>query len=271
MISASHGSPTFTIITCHFGSFEWIENLTSRVLQFSGPDDVPPILVADQSRVAGSAARLSSVAGVRRVLAYEVDEAQVAVLGHDHPRTLDQLCREPVSTSHLIVMDSDTCPTDARWLDEIRSELADVDCIVAADRSKVGLSHPCFMVIPTASAADCHFSEGVLEVALDTGRLIGLRLAQKGLRVRVLPSQRAFGGLRGDMYLSRTIYHHGSGSFSSSSDQRLLSQVNSWEDEFFKRRVLSGRWSMPWVSRWRVVARRRIRRVWRLAVRRRVR
>lgn len=235
----------------------WIEQLTAAVSRYTNERDVPAIVVVDQSRSPSAAAHLARLPRVTRVVSYEPDQAQFAALGHDHPSSLDRVCREEHSTSHVIVMDSDAIPVRADWLDRVQAVLAEADCCGAADRAKYGLTHPCLAVMPVSTARASNFSEGVVEVGLDTGRLVALRWAQAGLRVHILRGTRAFAGLKGELFLDGSLYHHGSGSFGGSDDVRLLARFDAWEDGFFRARAMSGQFDLRATTRRTIAAGRR--------------
>jgi hypothetical protein len=81
------------------------------------------------------------------------------------------------------------------------------------------------MVLPAAVVKAVNFSEGVLTVGIDTGRLVGHQLASRGHNVVIdQPSSTSWG--RGNLYMNETMYHHGSGS---------LAQLESTGDGLLRR------------------------------------
>jgi len=253
-------SPTFTVVVCHFGGMFWIEQLTRRVAATVSEEVVPEILVVDQDRSPASTSALSVLPRVKRVVTYPRNERHFAVLGHDHPHVLNAAVREPFATTHVLIMDSDAMPVTAEWADVLRRELADTDCLLAADRSKWGLSHPCLMAIPVAACDFTDFAEGVDEVGIDTGRLVALQLVRKGWKVKLLSPSRGFSGRRGDVFLDGGIYHHGNGSFGSSSDERLIRQTDSRDDRYFRSLIEADCFTLGPFRRHVVIARRGARR-----------
>jgi hypothetical protein len=236
---------SYTVVTCHFGDPFWITHSLSQLDRCSD-GRVASIVVVDQTR--SSAAFLTRLPRVSRVLAFPVDQGEVDFLGHDHAASLNRALRSiEFSTSHVLVMDSDCFPIDASWLDRLG------DVTVAGDPQKLGLSHPCLMAFPRefAGAIDC--AEGLREVFIDTGRLVALQLARAGAAVAFTRPRRAFRGLRGDFYLDGAVYHHGSASFISSGDDRLRRQVSAEAEEFYRRLVVQGRHDL---TAWQYVCRR---------------
>jgi hypothetical protein len=146
-------------------------------------------------------------------------------------------------TSHVIILDSDCFPISSDWLDRL-PEVA-----VAADPSKSGLTHPCFMVLPVSYLPLLSFSEGVDELGIDTGRLVGLQMSKGGLGFSVLPATKAFSGVKGFFYNSNTIFHFGSGSFSHSTDPRLIRQVSSQLNGYFKKKVSRGVYKLTFAEK----------------------
>jgi len=230
---------TYTLVTCHYGDLFWVEHMLSQVAKFS-THEIVEIIIVDQSR--SSQLELSELPGVTRVLTFEPNAEETESLGHDHPSSLNRALSEATfSTSHVLVMDSDCFPTGPQWLDVIsQGGLA----TVAQDPMKWGLSHPCFMRFPSEIAAELDFAEGVLEVGIDTGRLVGLQLARLGLGPNYLRPTPSFNGLKGDQYAGGVIYHHGSASFGSADDARLLAQFDRRNDQMFRRKILESKFQL---------------------------
>ena len=108
---------------------------------------------------------------------------------------------------------------------------------LAQDPDKLGLSHPCFMVIPVEALNGLSFSFGVVELGADTGRFISMQLLQNGHIPKIHKPMKSFNGIRGDLYSNGKIFHFGSGSFAFSKDSRLTNQIFSRVDKFFINRV----------------------------------
>jgi hypothetical protein len=169
---------------------------------------------------------------VREVISFPENESQVAILGHDHPSSIDEAIKSvKFETTHVIILDSDCFPISRSWLDELPEAAA------AADPEKTGLTHPCFMVLPVPYLKHLSFSEGVAELGIDTGRLVGLQMSKQGLDFSILKAIKAFSGIKGTLYNSGTVFHFGSGSFANSSDPRLLRQVAGRINRFFNRKI----------------------------------
>lgn len=223
---------SYTVVTCHYGDPFWIEHMTTQVDSFSD-DRVREVVVVDQDR--GSRGSLGDLARVSRVVTFPVDEEEVRLLGHDHPASLNRVFRESsFQTTHVIILDSDCFPTRAGWLDQL------ADVTLARDPAKHGLSHPCLMVLPVEACVEIDFAEGLLDVGMDTGRLVGLQLARAGYEVTFSDPISAFRGRRGTFYLGGLVYHHGSASFVSSDDGRLRDVVNPGAEERYRRKIEAG-------------------------------
>ena len=191
----------------------------------------------DQSR--NSAGLLSELPRVREVLKFPVDQRQVALLGHDHPAALNRaLAAGDIQTTHVIVLDSDCFPVSDRWLNAVD------DITMASEPAYWSLSHPCFMVFPVAAAKHLDFAEGIAEVGIDTGRLCAMQLVKAGYAVSLSHPRAAFGGYRGHFYLNNAVYHHGSATFVSASDERLTRQVSTHVERRFRNAVASGRFEL---------------------------
>lgn len=230
---------TFTVVVCHFGDPFWIAELARRIDTTTDAAAVPELLVVDQTRDARTAEALARLPRVRRVVSYEPHLRQVELMGHDHPAALDRACREPFTTSHVLVLDSDCLPVADDWLARLEARLATADCVLAGDWMW-GLSHPCLMAMPAALAAQVEFAAGVDPLQIDTGRLVGHQLSLLGHRVDIDPPTAAFRSRRGQLYLSGTVLHVGSASFAGSNDQRLLRQVDPVSDRVVRRAIENG-------------------------------
>lgn len=179
------------------------------------------------------------------VISFPKDEEEIARVGHDHATTLNRCMRLEYATSHVILLDSDCFPIEPDWLDRIGSRLkAGYDAIVASESSSDGLSHPCFMVLPTAALRRLDFAEGFIEEGIDTGRRVGSQLQRLGYGVHWEGTTKAFSRRRGFFYLGRSLYHHSNASFVSSPQKKLQSQVNLRVEEFFRRKVARGEFSL---------------------------
>jgi hypothetical protein len=223
---------TYTVVTSHFGDTFWIRHSLTQLDRLSD-DRVERVVVIDQSR--RQREELAALPRVADVVTFDPDERQIHTLGHDHPASLNRaLATVDFVTSHVLILDSDCFPMDPSWLDELG------DATVAMDPAKWGLSHPCLMSFPSAIAKRLDFAEGLEEVGLDTGRLVGLQLRRLGVAVQFSQPEAAFRGHRGYFYLGRKAYHHGSGSFGHSTDARLLRQVDRRTEAFFQGKVARG-------------------------------
>ena len=231
---------TFTVVSCHFGDPFWITRLASELKRLT-PDELDVRLrVVDQDRGPTDSALVASLPGYPSVTQYPRARDEFELLGHDHPSSLNRALRESFSTSHVVVIDSDCSPSTSDWIAKVNAVLDGSDAIVAADHRLHGTSHPCFMVLPSEVCHRLDFAEGLREVGLDTGRLIGLQLTRLGLRVHFAHRTRAFGGFRGETYLDGRIYHHGHGSFRSSAHPQHQAIVAHDPDRFFRRKLIEG-------------------------------
>jgi hypothetical protein len=232
-----HERHSFTLISAHFGDLFWIEQMAAHVASMSRPGSIEAIRIVDQDRSTEIARRLAALPGHPEVLSFPKDDAQIAVLSHDHPAALNRCMQLDYATSHVIVLDSDCFPISVDWIDRIDRLLADHDAIVARDSSKHGLSHPCFMVLPVTLLRKLDFGDGVLGAGFDTGRLIGLQLCRLGCRLGWDTRTQAFHGWRGQYYLNGALYHHTKASFVSSNQRNLHSQVNARVERFFRNKI----------------------------------
>lgn len=204
----------FSLVTAHFGSDFWIRQLVGRVNEYSA-GMIAEIIVIDQNR-GGPKVSLQSQIPLR-ILRFPKNDQEFTVLGHDHPSAIQRaLLTVPFRGENIIVLDSDCLPLSSEWA----TQLSNVQLpFLAGDPAKWGLTHPCLMVLPAAVLKAVNFSEGVLTVGIDTGRLVGHQLASKGHNVVIdQPLSTSWG--RGNLYMQETIYHHGSGSLAHFQSNR---------------------------------------------------
>lgn len=240
---------TFTVVSAHFGDLFWITQLAESVERFSSESVVPEIVLINQDRTFATYTRLMELPRVKSVLELPIDHGQIALLGHDHPAALNHAIKYNFATTHVIVMDSDCFPLSDDWLIRVDALLSSHTAIVARDTTKWGLSHPCFMVFPVSECGQIDFAEGLLEVGMDTGRLVGLQLVKAGVDVYFDRCQRAFRGRRGFFYLDGCVYHHESASFISSEKDVLRGQVYEYIERFFLKKVAVRNFSLTKVDR----------------------
>ncbi len=234
---------TYTVVSCHFGDLDWITHTVKQIDKYSD-HRIERIILVDQSRVSES--KLKQLPRVSDVISFPPDMSMVEILGHDHPSSLNRALREvEFNTSHVIVLDSDSFPIDSSWLDCL------TPVTVASDPHYGSLTHPCLISIPVGAVLEVDFTEGIREIGIDTGRLVGLQLAKIGLRVDFSHPTPAFRGHRGHFYLNGTFYHHGSGSFVYSDDERISRQVTWGREKFFREQVMQGKFDFTkrkWIS-----------------------
>lgn len=234
-------SRTYTVISCHYGDLFWIRHMLGQLEKHSR-GLIKEIVLVDQSRSMHD--ELASLPGVTRVLEFEPDADQMAVEGHDHPASLDRaLAATQFATSHVIVMDSDAFPVRDGWLDYVD------DISLALVPGSTSSTHPCLMIFPSRCASLVSFSEGFLERATrkgapDTGRRVGVQLAQSGEDVTLLKAEPAFNGYRGSFYLHGAYYHHGHGSFLAGDHDQYKGFVSEASEMLYRRRVLQGRFTL---------------------------
>lgn len=219
--------PTFTVVVAHFGDPFWINQLLDRLCRQSQKELITKIVVIDQDRTSEYIKLLiPEDAPPVEVVSFPIDREAVEQFGHDHGPSLNRALRSNVTSSHCIVVDSDIVLMNCSALNNIVSLLSTSECVMAREPRMWGLSHPCFMVFPSDLVTKLDFTQGQTETGIDTGRLVALQVAQLGRKLVLLPQVRAFNGTRGYLFLDSSVLHFGSGSFASSTDARLLKQVD---------------------------------------------
>lgn len=234
---------TYTVVSCHFGDLFWITHLADSLQKF-GDDRINDFVIVDQSRE--KQPELSVIPGVTKVLAFDPDEDQIAIGGHDHPASLDRVLRYwQFRSSHVIIFDSDAFPISPRWL----ADLPDV-ILAEAPGTSGELSHPCFMVFPVEAIQRVSFSEGFLDrhdketrLRFDTGRMVARQLRESGYEVVMSPAIAGYQGLRGHMYAQGTVYHHGHASHTA-APQHLQVFTSTKTEELWKRKIARGEWTL---------------------------
>ena len=234
------------LLTAHYGDPFWIRLLTTRARRAFPNLAYEDIYVIDQDRTASSAERLRSLLGPVNIMRYPRSDPHFEMTGHDHAHVLNLAVRE-IDADVLMIFDSDAHPVDTRTAGLIEGLLDTNDAILAAYATAGPFSHPSFMVFGHAvDRSDLLFDAQQIERGVDTGRLIYTQICDAGLRATLLRPSPAFGGLWGSLYLERSVYHHGSGSFGSNRDPRFVRQVTTWrrEERFVRRRVAEGRYTL---------------------------
>lgn len=234
-------TPSYTVVTCHYGDLFWVEHMLGQVLAHSG-GAVKSAVIVDQSRT--SEVRLRDLPLVGEVLTFDPDLEQIAVEGHDHPSALDRALQQGTfTTSHIIVMDTDAFPVDSHWIEKLDN------ISLALVPGSTSQTHPCLMVFPTDLRHQVSFSEDYLQRAgrkgaPDTGRRVGKQLLALGENPTFLPHTPAFNGYRGSFYLDGSYYHHGHGSFVSGDHDQYKGFVSLASEKLYRRRVVQHRFSL---------------------------
>lgn len=194
----------FLALICHFGDSLYV-NLAIQSISFLHPET--QIIVLDNS---GNFVTDSSIVS---------DSAHVEVLqtggqtrgaaSEQHASALNWALKNLEQNSDfIIVMDSDLICTKPSQLKTILKDLIfGFDAIVALEAGSRSLSHPCFMVFRTSLSQKLDFALGMGEFGFDTGRLIGLQLAQLGERVKKLVAVSTKLTPHGDYYPEAGVVH----------------------------------------------------------------
>jgi hypothetical protein len=216
------------ILTAHFGDFEWTSHLIRKLKQTTDFTKYKlTITIVDQDRSVESKLRLKSL-GDLNVVQVKQNQDFFNATGHDHPWALDKTWND-LDGDTIILFDCDAHPMRAGWLEWTLKLIETHGAVLAEDHLREGKSHPCFMAMNrSAAGAGISFSEGVLKNKEDTGRRVFEQLRNKGFEPVMLRPERRFCKIAGIVY-NDWIYHHGSGTFHTSEDSRLIKQVNRYE------------------------------------------
>lgn len=230
---------TITILTAHFGDFDWTECLLKKIRDSIDPQKYSlQLLVINQDRTRASREHLAGL-GHPTILEYRRNEVYFSAMGHDHPWVLDCALKK-VHGDVLVIFDCDAHPVKEEWVEWVIKKLEDSDAVLAEDHCRPGLSHPCFMAFTRdAYQTGLSFCKGVLEDEEDTGRQIKQQLENAGMKCSMLPPVHLFCGASGILY-EQMIYHHGSGTFHASEDSALLGQVRDMSTKIKKLVLESG-------------------------------
>ncbi|MGO8764080.1 MAG: hypothetical protein ACLQSR_02970 [Limisphaerales bacterium] len=223
-----------TFVTTSFHDQSWIKLQLRQIRKTTPEEAINSILIIDQDRTIVSRNRLARLDKKSKVFQYERNEACFKVAGHDHPAVLNQIIKQ-VSSEFCCIFDSDAHPMSKNWFKSCENLLSQYDCILAQDPLYPWVCHPCFMVLRKSHLSHIDFGELFLDAKFDTGRLVANQLQKVGVRVFLIPFEKAFNGKWGDVYLG-SIYHHGNGSFAG-GDERLKWQV-SLENKSFRDLVI---------------------------------
>lgn len=211
-------SPSLTVISAHFGDQSWINYSLKTVFQDS--ELISHALISDQQKIRSDASDsypalnldMNSDVKISNISVIPVDTHRTNHASLHHGQSLNFLINSEIETSHVLILDSDCFPLDNTWEKQFISDLKDFDVIVAGDPYGNFLSHPCFMILPVGILSRLNFLEYTETHWIDTGRLIGLRCLDMGLKVRVLfpqPGPINFGHI----YKPYNFFHVGSSSF----------------------------------------------------------
>jgi len=234
------------LLTTHFGKLDWVALLLRRMRAIFPELADERIFVIDQDRTETSEARIFERLGPVQVLRFPKSAAHVHATGHDHANALNLGIRA-IESDYLVVFDSDAHPVSGSARPLLAELIARNDAVLAAADADGERTHPCFMLFgPAVDREQIHFDASLFDEFVDTGRLIYGQVRAMGLEAELLRPTPAFDGHWGTLYLDGEIYHHGSGSFASSSDRSLRAQAALFrhEQHFVRRRVFAGRYEL---------------------------
>lgn len=214
----------FTLYVAHFGNTMWT---IPTVNKFSKDSRIKEIVISDQIPPGKQIHHALSVEmfnsrniKIIKTYPHEIDHRSL-----HHVHSIRQSIKmHQIVTSHLIISDSDCFPLDdtSSLIDQLIVKLESYDGIFALVSDQPDLNfvtHPCFMVVPSQIFYELDFGEFMVENWIDTGRLIGLRFIEKGLKPLFLTPRVGYGGRIGTLYFNDSIFHVGSGSAASSPHQ----------------------------------------------------
>jgi len=239
------------LLTTHFGDIAWVELLVARMRAVFPELPDGQIWVIDQDRTSTSGQLLRDRLGDVNVLGFPLSPEHVRTTGHDHANVLNQAVRS-IDAGYLLIFDSDAHPVSAAVRPFLARLIEEYDAVLAALDRAGERTHPCFLLLgPAVDRGRLYFDEHLFDAYVDTGRLIYSQIGAMGLRSALLRPTPAFEGLWGTTYADGMIYHHGSGSFASSSDTSLRAQAAAFrrEHRFFRRLVFAGRYELSPVDR----------------------
>jgi hypothetical protein len=221
----------FTFLITHFGDEKWLNTSIAQIHRNVTSDC--RIVIINQNRDSMSVlSNTESMSILQFPRTYQFPSL-------DHATSLNLAIRTiEFESEYVVVLDNDLFIMDESWDEKIQILLKDFDSILACDPSKVNLSHPCFLVIPTKFIRRLDFAEGLgiskEEMLFDTGRLIYRQLESLGNPI-LINATPAFAGFFGDCYLDYCVVHVGSVS---------LRQLNGNSMSFLEN--LKSRISIEW-------------------------
>jgi hypothetical protein len=233
-------SLSLTVISAHFGDQSWINYSLKTLCQNS--ELISHAFISDQKQIRRDAwdsyPALNLDADLETkfttISVISVDPHQINHSSLHHGQTLNSLINLKIETSHVLILDSDCFPLDNKWESQLISDLKDFDVIVAGDPQGNLLSHPCFMILPVNVLSQLDFIEYTETHWIDTGRLIGIRCLDMGLKVKVLSPER--GPINfGHIYKPYNFFHVGSSSFRWRPEaHQIAKSINDLKYDFMR-------------------------------------
>jgi len=193
----------FTAVLSHYGDPFWVKEAITKG-NLIHERSVKKIVVIDQNR-----GDLNLQDFVSRNKKIESVEFPINGSGNaDHASSLNSIFMQfSFSTTHVLIMDSDLLAQGDQWLVLLEEILTRKDACLALDPASDYLTHPCFMVIPSAVCKSLNFEEGMKSLRVDTGRTIGIQLNNLGVSIELLRPKKSYGGKMGFSYLQSSLYH----------------------------------------------------------------
>jgi hypothetical protein len=194
---------TFSVVVAHYGDSFWVK----KALISAGFFDlnlVKSVFIIDNNH------------GDKELLVWSSRYPKLTILEYPpggsgnahHAHALNSFFGEQLlTTSHVIIIDSDLIANDITWMDELLQILESSEACLALDPISDYLTHPCFMVIPTRVSRNLDFMEGMIRLKIDTGRTLGLQLIKLGIDPYLLKPKHGYGGKMGFTYLNEKLYH----------------------------------------------------------------
>lgn len=198
---------SFSVLITHFGDSFWVKNAI-RSLNLTKSEF--KIFVLDNQ------GDFPEIEGLQVIPTYSMVDGQDS---QHHAYALDwALNNLDFITDYILILDSDVMGLGNADLSfTLKRILKSFGAIVALREGSRFLSHPCFLLFPSNLSKEINISEGMREFGFDTGTLIGLQLARKGLSILRVSAEKSPKSPVGYLYKDIECFHLTSSSLSYTS------------------------------------------------------
>lgn len=210
----------FTVVSCHFGSNFWIQNLIQGLTKSDGIYEIVVGHHFDQADLDQGRTEPLNIKDLNHVKIWEKkSKERPQHPSISHATLLNEIISNfDFKTEFVVILDSDVCVLNTNWLINLKHKMKGFDVLVGVSHENRFLTHPCLLVFRVGVKSEIRFDPLCLKVQYDLGRKefredtgsrIGFDLLRKNISIRLSEPKTLYPNRFFHVYLEGDIAHIG--------------------------------------------------------------